>query len=187
MVIKNDKDLMMWIRDNLGSIIRHSLTDSPYTESHLAGICARETGFLIVRYNNRGKSFEEITGLMRGDYSRRPGESSKRYHGYSYWQIDINSYPQFIKAGDWLDPVKSCVMAASVLKEKHGYLFRKGWSTKLCPDMFLRAVTAAYNCGQGNVHKALSRGLNVDYYTFNHDYSKEVFRFKKIYEELSVV
>ena len=38
----------------------------------------------------------------------------------------------------------------------------------------LRAALAAYNCGPGNVLKAIRNGLDVDFYTAHHDYSKDV-------------
>jgi hypothetical protein len=182
--IKTDKDMMQWIKDNLGNMINQAVAGSNYTQDWLAGMAARETGFLFTRYANRGRSFDEISSLMLGDPIKRPGETAVVYHGFGYWQIDIGSFPDFINSGQWKDPLATAKMAVTVLDQKRAFLINKGWQQKLTPVMFERAVTAAYNCGQGNVDKALSSNNDVDYYTFSKDYSKEVFRYRSIYANL---
>jgi hypothetical protein len=37
----------------------------------------------------------------------------------------------------------------------------------------MRAMLAAYNCGCGNVLRALNAGLDVDYFTSHRDYSAD--------------
>lgn len=182
--------VLQWIKTNLGPIIKHALaenTDVIYTEDWLAGMVYRETGILLHRYIRPGITFQTISELMKGDYGQRPADKEKRYHGYSYWQIDIGSYPDFIKSGDWKDPFKSCMKAIHVLEEKRSYLFGNNKhldAGNYSLDNIHRAITAAYNCGQGNVEKALESGKDVDTYTYNHDYSKEVWRFREQYRNL---
>src|SRR5205814_5154441 len=132
---------------------------------------------------NQHLKADVIASLMKGDYGQRNGDSEKRYHGYSFWQIDIGSYPEFIRSGDWKDPFKSAVKAVSVLEEKRKYFDEKMPGLK--DDKLNRAITAAYNCGQGNVFKALINFKDVDAYTFNHDYSKEVWRFRELYKAIT--
>jgi hypothetical protein len=182
--INTDEKMMQWIKDNLGSIIKNAVANSIYTEDWLAGICARETGFLFIRYANQSLSFDQICTLMKGDYGKRPGDARKIYHGFGFWQIDIGSFPKFISSGLWTDPLATAQMAVEVLNGKKIYLQQKGWQAKLSETMWERAVTAAYNCGEGNVNKALSKNLDIDYYTFSKDYSKEVFRYRNIYQNL---
>lgn len=182
--INNDSKMMQWIKDNLSSSIKTAIAGSIYTEDWLAGICARETGFLFVRYANQGMSFDEIAIRMIGDYSKRKNDAEKVYHGFGFWQIDIDSFPKFVNSGKWKNPLETAKMAVSVLNGKRDYLKSKGWDKKLQPLMFQRAITAAYNCGEGNVHKALSNGLDVDHYTYSKDYSKEVFRYRGLYAKL---
>ena len=183
-VINTDQKMMRWINDNLGSIINRAIENTIYSEDWLAGICARETGFLFTRYANQGLTFEKICTLMKGDYGKRNGESTKQYHGFGFWQIDIGSFPSFIESGKWTDPVATAQMAVSVLDGKESYLEQKGWKENLSQTQWERAITAAYNCGEGNVNKALLRKLDVDFYTFAKDYSKEVFRYRGIYQNL---
>jgi hypothetical protein len=75
-------------------------------------------------------------------------------------------------------------MAISVLDGKKNFLRQKGWDQRLSPLLWQRAITAAYNCGEGNVNKALSKNLDVDNFTFSKDYSKEVFRYRNVYAAL---
>ena len=182
--INSDKKMMQWIKDNLSVIINNSIANSNYTQDWLAGICARETGFLFTRYANQGFTFDKICTLMKGDYGKRPGDAAKQYHGFGFWQIDIGSFPAFISSGKWTDPLATAKMAVSVLNGKRIYLEQRGWQAKLSETMWERAITAAYNCGEGNVNKALLRNLDVDAYTYAKDYSKEVFRYRNIYKNL---
>ena len=182
--INNDQKMMQWIKDNLGATITTAITNSGYTEDWLAGICARETGFLFTRYANQGFTFDHISSLMKGDYGKRPGEPVKQYHGFGYWQIDAGSFPEFIHSGKWTNPLETAKLAVSVLDGKKDYLQRQGWQEKLPEIVWERAITAAYNCGEGNVNKTLLRNVDVDSYTFSKDYSKEVFRYRNIYTNL---
>lgn len=184
-IINNDKAMMQWIKNNLGAIIRNSIINSLFTEDMLAGICARETGFLFTRYANQQLTFEQIFPLMKGDYGKRKGDAQKQYHGFGFWQIDIDSYPAFVNSGKWQDPAATAAMAVSVLNSKKAYLESRGWNTRLSEAMWERAVIAAYNCGEGNVDKALSRNMDVDTYTYTKDYSKEVTRYRIIYATLA--
>jgi len=180
----NSVSVLQWIKNHLGPIIRQALSARPgtiYTEDWLAAMAYRETGFLLHRYIPRKYSFEKISELMHGDYCQRKGETKKSYHGYSFWQIDTGSYPDFISSGDWKDPLKSCIKAIDVLEEKRKYLLTR---CRLKGDELNRAITAAYNCGQGNVIKAVNKKLPIDYYTFNRDYSQQVWLFRKEYSVL---
>jgi hypothetical protein len=184
-----EREILSWINTNLGSTIEKALVkakekfpDHPYTRDWLAGIIMRETGFLIARYVKAGTKPEIIHTLMRGDYGQRPGEKEKSYHGYGYTQTDIASYPDFIKSGDWKDPFKSFMKAISVLEEKRQYLAPR--FPNLQGDSLYRAITAAYNCGQGNVAKVIAAGQDIDARTYNRDYSREVWRFREIFNAI---
>jgi hypothetical protein len=182
--LSNDQQMMKWIKENLGSIINQAIAGSMYSEDWLAGICARETGFLFTREARNGRTFDEISPLMIGDFSKRKGDTEKVFHGFGFWQIDIGSFPDFVNSEKWKDPLATAKMAVSVLDGKKRFLLQKGWKEKLSPTMWERAITAAYNCGEGNVNKALTNNLDVDRFTFAKDYSKEVFRYRSVYSRL---
>lgn len=180
--------ILGWIRTNLGPVIRDVLAkakaktpDLLYTEDWLAAITCRETGGLIARYSNEPLS--DVSTLMRGDYSQRHGETEKSYHGFGFWQADIASFPAFVRSGDWKDPNKACFMAISILEGKRAYL--QPHFPQLAGEDLARAITAAYNCGEGNVAKVLKAGENIDSRTTGKDYSKEVWEFREIYNSLT--
>ena len=172
-----ERKALYWIKDNLGPAIQQALASFPgviYTEDWLASMSYREIGHLIHRYD--GKPVKTIAPLIKGDYAN--GEPN----GFGFWQIDRRSYPAFVKSGGWMNPLKCCMQAIEVLEEKRIYLQKQ--FPNLAGEALKRAITAAYNCGQGNVTKALKSGKDVDAFTFKSDYSKEVWRFREIYKSL---
>lgn len=178
--------ILQWIKRNLVPVIDQALvlanaknTGLIYTQDWLAAIACRETGGLIARYPNA--PLKDVAAVMRGDYTQRAGETEKQYHGYSFWQIDIGSFPAFIRSGDWKDPGKSCSMAISVLEDKRKYI--QGHS-KVAGEDLARAITAAYNCGEGNVLKVINAGQDIDARTADRNYSKNVWEFRAIYQTL---
>lgn len=173
---------LKWIKENLGNIIATSIQGTPYTEDWLAAIAYRETGGLIDMYAYKHLRSPVLFSLMRGDYTQRHGEDEKSYHGYGFWQIDIGSFPDFVKSGDWKDPAKTCAMAIKVLEGKRKYITEK--MPGLNGDALERAITAAYNCGEGNVMKALINREDVDHFTTGQDYSKVVFQAREVYKNL---
>jgi hypothetical protein len=179
-------DVLKWIKRNLGSIMLSSIERAKvknpsllYTEDWLAAIACRETGRLITRYPNA--PLADVSAVMRGDLSQRDGEFEKRYHGYGFWQADIDSFPDFVRSGAWKDPVKACDMAIAVLEGKRAYISQY---SNVSGEQLARAVTAAYNCGEGNVMKVLTAGHDIDSKTTDHNYSKNVWEFRAIYQTL---
>lgn len=181
-----DRDVLIWIRRELGETIRQALAvakcDFKYTEEILAAIACRETKNIIAEHAGKLPMLT-ISSITRGDFSQRRTDKEKVYHGYSFWQIDIDSYPDFVRSGAWKDPLKACVKAIEVLEEKRRYIQVK--LPHLAGDDLLRAILAAYNCGQGNVVKVLQAGEDVDSRTSSKDYSQNVLRYAQEFARLS--
>lgn len=175
-----ETDVLKWIRTNLGEIIRRSIVGTEYTEDLLAAMAWREVWPKIIKYHDM--PFVSACEMMKGDYSQREGEVEKQYHGFGFWQIDKKSFPLFCDSGMWKDPSKCCLQAIKVLDQKRNYL--RTHLAGLQGDALDRANVAAYNCGEGNVFKALSKGLDIDVYTHEHNYSKEVWRVRSLYKQL---
>ncbi len=178
-VIKSNKDVLQWVKNNLGTIIVIATTGTEFSEDWLGAIACRETGGLITRYANRGMTLEQMSPLIEGDYA------GGHYHGFSFWQIDVRSFPDFVNSGDWQSPQKASVKAVQVLEEKKQALINLHiMNLDLSQVMIDRAITASYNCGEGNVIEALEKGLDVDFHTANQNYSIQVFQFRDIYKAL---
>lgn len=188
-------EILRWIKLNIGPIIAEKLAaaqlknpDLLYTEDWLGAIVMRETGGLIAKRINQagdvpsGKMLGVISPLMTGDYSQRPGETEKRYHGFGFFQADIGSFPAFVRSGDWKDPGKACAKAIDILEGKRVYLTHH--YPALAGDDLARATTAAYNCGEGNVGHVIDAKQDIDARTANHDYSKNVWEFREMYRNL---
>jgi hypothetical protein len=183
------RDVLIWIHRNLRPYIDNALIvkkqNNPnliYTPDWLVGITYRETGGLIARYASQGMKPEVTHAMMRGDYSQRPGEKEKSYHGYGYTQIDIASFPSFVKSGKWKDPLQCYLMAIDVLEGKRHYI--EPHLPQLVGDDLHRAITAAYNCGEGNVVKVVIAGQDIDSRTTDHDYSKDVWQRRNFYNQI---
>lgn len=181
----NNIDIARWIKNNLSPFIKEAIKTKGtqlYTEAWLAGITMRETGILIARHAPLTKDLHALASVMMGDKSQRPGETTAWYHGFGFTQIDIASFPDFIKSGDWKDPLKVYLKTIDVLEGKRRYIVAR--FANLQGDNLKRYITAAYNCGEGNEAKVISKHIDVDAYTANHDYSKKVFEFAEIYNNL---
>jgi len=189
----NTESTLKWIKAHLGPVIRQALQEAKektpdllYTEEWIAGITMRETGELIARYVSRGlptgKEVETLAPIMRGDYGRRSGDMTPQYHGYGFMQIDIASFPVFVRSGNWKDAGKVYKMAIAILEDKRKYLINH--FPALAGVALERAITAAYNCGEGNIGKAIIAGQDVDTRTAGRDYVKAVWAFRNIYREL---
>jgi hypothetical protein len=196
-----EKQLLLWIFQNLGPMQRQALDivneKTPgciYTTDLLSAMTYREVHVLLRRYIDAGMKPKDIWPIIKGDYSKREGESEKQYHGFGVMQIDIGSFPAFVKSGDWKDPVKTYVMAMRVLEGKRAYL--KGKFPDLPNDELLYASVCAYNCGEGNVRKILEGKIkdkdgkvvtDPNYTTHGRDYGREVFRLKDLYNTIPEV
>lgn len=109
------------------------------------------------RESRWGQALSPPTPAGTGDYG----------HGRGLMQIDDRWHPEFIHGGSWQDPTANILYGCGVLRDN---VRRFRGNT---PD-WLRASIAAYNCGGGNVVRALERGRDVDYYTAHRNYSRDV-------------
>lgn len=169
---------LQWIKKYLAPLMP---SHPVYTEELLAGLTMREVGIKIMQYAPT-LPFDQVFLKFKGDWGKRKGELDEQYHGFGCTQIDIDSYPDFVNSGDWKDPHKTYLKAIEVLEEKRAYLLPRVGA--LQPEELNKAVIAAYNSGQRNALKDAADGHIDDTYTFNHDYVKEVYRFKKLYTTL---
>jgi hypothetical protein len=96
-------------------------------------------------------------------------------HGHGEIQIDDRSHPVFCANGAWKDLASSLeYVRRNVILPSYNYLANRfGYFDSDFAKLFW-GVVAAYNCGAGNVAKAVANGDDVDSRTTGHDYSADV-------------
>lgn len=161
--------------------------DELFGADDLIAIALRESSWKAIREISSGKNELTVLQNMKGDYNTKQPYVNKElshYQGFSVFQIDIRSYREFIISGKWKDMKLSAEKSLAVLHEKRIYLEDRKLIDRKNNTHWLRSIYAAYNSGQGNVAKAIRAGLDVDRYTYNGDYSKDVMRRKLIVSSL---
>jgi uncharacterized protein (TIGR02594 family) len=107
-------------------------------------------------------------------------------HGHSIMQIDDRSHPAFCAGDDWKDLAASLeYVHKNVIVSSFNYL------GDCCFEVLqgdyaalFRASIAGYNCGPGNVRKALEAGEDVDARTTGRDYSADVLKRARGFKEV---
>lgn len=156
-------EILRFIHDTYGAIIAAAAKLHRHRPEVLAGIMMRETE----------------GGLSR--YLDKPGPEGRgdQGHGHGLMQIDDRSFPDFCGGPMWRDPSRNVHFGAWVLSRKRQYL-----SERVDDELLERATIAAYNCGEGNVSKALAASQDIDARTAHGNYSREVLRFAELYSSL---
>ncbi len=173
-------DCLSWINKNLGKYITDACENTIYDLPSLAALTMRETGGLIAHVAPLVSSFNVLCKLMTGDYTKRKHDLNHKYHGYGFTQIDIDSYPAFIASNDWQKPEKLYPFTIKILESKRHYIINH--FNDLSHQELERSIFAAYNCGEGNVVKAIQNNEDVDHYTTGHNYSEDVFRLRELFK-----
>lgn len=169
MVTAEESRILRMIRDLYGPMIVADANPYGHRPEVLAGIMMRES---------RGGEALDPPG---------PAGTGDGGHGRGVMQVDDRWHKEFCTGDDWRDPERNITKGAEILQGKRRYLAARVGPLGLKNDLDLeRASIAAYNCGEGNVRKALATEppLDVDYYTAHHNYSREVLRFADAYRGL---
>lgn len=187
-----ERQIMQWYKSNLKDAVDKAIAfkkekqpDLLYTTDWLLAMAYRETWTLMVRYIQNKIFLENILPIVKGDYNKRPADKEKIFHGYGFWQIDIASYPDFIKSGDWKDPFKCCCKAIDVLEEKRKSLLKHFKPENIDVETWHRMITASYNCGAGNVTEAVKASQSIDSRTHEKNYSNKVWEYRTLYNSLA--
>lgn len=133
-----------------------------FSTALLMGIASRET------------NMKNIEGDFQGG----------SYHGYGLMQIDIGSYPEFCRSGEWRDVGKSIHMGALVLNSKQIQIHDGiGKQLRVKSTVFTgesidggnlnRTAVAAYNAGLWAYYSMTAYG-DPDRFTTGHNYSADV-------------
>ncbi len=136
----------------------------------IAGIGSRESGW--------GLSTKPPGPAGTGDFGKRKFPTALRTgplppdggFGRGLMQIDFDAF-EFARTGNWQDPDANINEGCTVLKSNLDLLGRK---PSLTGRDLLKAAIAAYNCGAGNVLKAIKENQDVDSFTASRNYSADV-------------
>ena len=90
--------------------------------------------------------------------------------GRGLMQIDFDAQ-EFARTGNWRDAAANINKGCEILKGNLDFIAHR---TQLTGSAAVRAAIAAYNCGAGNVLKAIQSNQDVDTFTANHNYSADV-------------
>lgn len=131
-------------RDQLEEAANQFFPAGPFDLYDLAAICDRES----------------CGGLTL--HPKGPGGTGDGGHGRGLMQIDDRSFPEFCGSDKWKNPRENILFGALVLSLKWKALGVKS------------QAIAAYNCGVGNVRRALREGQDIDRYTTFRNYSADV-------------
>jgi len=152
--------------------IRFAAQDAGVHQSIILGIGSRESRW--------GLGLTPPFPYGTGDFAKRNNMKPFRMgqmppdgkgFGRGIMQIDYDAH-EFARGDQWKDPARNITYGGSVLR---GNIV---WLRDNIPNLggknLLRAAVAAYNCGCGNVARAIKSGRSVDFYTAHRDYSTDV-------------
>ena len=165
---QEDIDCLGRIKKNYGEILATSARLYELRPEVLAGIMMRET---------RGGESKllDIPG---------PGGRGDGGHGHGLFQIDDRSFPDWIALGAWSWPQSATLMACKILKDKKRTINSLCYKNGIDLDSadLERAMIASFNCGEGNVMKALKADKSPDEHTAHGDYSQAVLDYADVYK-----
>lgn len=157
--------------EKLRSFIEASAAKYTFQPSVICGIGSRESGWgLVLKPNNPSGTGDFIKRRFPTNFRQGALPPDGGGYGRGLMQVDFDAH-EFARSGNWKDPASNIEYGCSVLSQSYNFLKQK---TSLTGKELLRAAIAGYNCGAGNILKSVNNSLDVDYYTFGRDYSKDV-------------
>lgn len=160
-----ETEVLEHIRDEYGDLLEASALKWNVRKEVLAGIMCRESA---------------------GGYTLHPpgpAGTGDGGHGHGLMQIDDRSFGEFCASALWQDPQSNIDFGARVLVEKRTYMISH--TVSLGDVVLERCAIAGYNCGAARVVQALRGGLDIDWFTTQRNYSREVLRMADAYLVLS--
>jgi hypothetical protein len=163
----NDEELrqLRHIRETYGDLISAAAARHGHRPEVVAGIMMRESGGGLSAW------LDKPGPEGRGDAG----------HGHGLMQIDDRSFSDYCGGEHWKEPANNIDFGCCVLASKRAYLEKASSPGEIVE----RAAIAAYNCGEGNVRKAIAAGADVDLNTTGHDYSRAVLVYAEAYRNLA--
>jgi hypothetical protein len=169
----NDASLLsqLELANALAAVIRDAAARLGVPTSAVAGIGSRESRWgLALRPTGAGGTGDFTPRRYPTQFRNGPLPPDGGGFGRGLMQIDYDAQ-EFARTGPWKDPGENVRAGCAILAGYRDLVQRK---TSLTGIALLRAALASYNCGPGNVLRALEDGRDVDFYTAGRDYSQDV-------------
>jgi len=132
--------------------------------------------------NKNNLSFSLLLALASRETGIRNIYGDRKF-GHGAFQIDSHSFPEICKHSFLTEPMLFLNTGANLLKNNIEWA-EKTWP-KFSPQQHLKCALAAYNCGKGNVVKAVADG-NCDLYTAHSNYGVDILNRKQTIENMSL-
>ena len=152
--------------------IRFAAQDAGVHQSIILGIGSRESGWglaLTPPFPHGTGDFAKRSNIKPFRRGSMPPDG--KGFGRGLMQIDYDAH-EFARGELWKDPARNIAYGGSVLRQN--IVFLRDRMNDLSGKSLLRAAIAGYNCGCGNVLRAIKAGRSVDFYTAHRDYSADV-------------
>ena len=152
------------------AFIKEAATKYNLSPSLICALGSRESGWGL------GSDMKPKGPAGTGDWAPR---SPNRYGyamppdglGWGRGLLQIDYQQAFAQTGSWRDPEANILYGCTELAGHIAYFTKNSAGQSYDPQ---RAGIAAYNCGRGNVTKAIKAGYDVDHYTAGNNYSQDV-------------
>lgn len=133
-----------------------------------------------IRESHWGEILKPIGPSGTGDFIPRKGRLPEDGLGFGrgLMQIDYDAH-SFARGDRWKNPAENIEYACNILLQDYKY-FKDHYVSTITD----RAALASYNCGRGNVQRAIAHNLDIDFYTTGRDYSKKVLEYVRWYQSL---
>jgi hypothetical protein len=128
------------------------------------GIGSRESGWGTAR------AYVDVDGVPDDDIGDGVGDHG---HGRGLMQIDDRWHPDFIASGKWRDSRENIRYAIRAVLKPNWVMINRWWGER---DESFRifALLSSYNCGLGNVRKAVRAGQSPEHFTTGRNYATDV-------------
>lgn len=157
--------------DNYREFILAAAQQFGFQPAVICGVGSRESGWgLLLKPPGPAGTGDFAPRHNTKPWRSGPMPPDGQGYGRGLMQIDFDAF-DFARTGHWQDPASNINAGAQVLHNNIRFFTN---NSSLQGLELLRVAIAAYNCGAGNVQKALQQSLDVDAFTAHANYSADV-------------
>jgi len=157
--------------NNYRSFIEAAAQQYGFQPAVICGLGSRESGWgLLLKPPGPAGTGDFAPRHNTKPFRSGPMPPDGAGYGRGLMQIDFDAFP-FAQTGNWQNPQANINFGCGVLHDNLRFVTSH---TSLQGLMLLRGAIASYNCGAGNVLKAVQQSLDIDAFTAHANYSADV-------------